>query len=116
MNSHFNCAHRVKMDLFRRYGAIAAAGDRHLAEFTAPWYTATPERIREWKFSLTGVEWRIRDLQDRLRRLPEEYWEKLEEIRLRVNQPLLCRAGEVELSYSDAFGWRKRVEARRWEI
>ena len=68
MNSHFNCAHRVKMDLFRRYGAIAAAGDRHLAEFTAPWYTATPETIREWKFSLTSVEWRIQDLQDRLRR------------------------------------------------
>ena len=39
MNSHFNCAHRVKFDLFLRYGAIAAAGDRHLAEFVAPWYT-----------------------------------------------------------------------------
>ena len=68
MNSHFNCAHRVKMDLFRRYGAIAAAGDRHLAEFTAPDYTSDPETIREWKFSLTGVDWRIRDLQDRMRR------------------------------------------------
>ena len=33
MNSSFNCAHRVKFDLFRRYGLIAAAGDRHLAEF-----------------------------------------------------------------------------------
>ena len=37
MNSVFACAHRVKFDLFRRDGAIAAAGDRHLAEFTAPW-------------------------------------------------------------------------------
>ena len=68
MNSHFNCAHRVKLDLFRRYGAIAAAGDRHLAEFTAPWYTATPETVREWKFSLTSVDWRIEDLRNRLRR------------------------------------------------
>ena len=68
MNSHFNCAHRVKMDLFRRYGAIAAAGDRHLAEFTAPWYTADPERVREWKFSLTSVDWRVEDLQNRMRR------------------------------------------------
>ena len=68
MNSHFNCAHRVKFDLFRRYGAIAAAGDRHLAEFTAPWYTLNPEVIRSWKFSLTPVSWRIEDLHHRLQR------------------------------------------------
>jgi len=68
MNSHFNCAHRVKFDLFLRYGAIAAAGDRHLAEFTAPEYTADPGTVREWKFSLTGVDWRVKDLQDRLKR------------------------------------------------
>ena len=68
MNSHFNCAHRVKFDLFRRYGAIAAAGDRHLAEFTAPRYTADPDTVRSWKFSLTSVDWRIQDLQERMRR------------------------------------------------
>ena len=68
MNSHFNCAHRVKFDLFRRYGAIAAAGDRHLAEFTAPWYTLNPDTVREWKYSLTTVDWRVKDLHDRLRR------------------------------------------------
>ena len=55
MNSHFSCAQRVKFDLFRRYGVIAAAGDRHLAEFVAPWYTRDPETVREWKFSLTPV-------------------------------------------------------------
>ena len=33
MNSVFKNNHRVKMDLFLRYGLIAAAGDRHLAEF-----------------------------------------------------------------------------------
>ncbi len=68
MNSHFNCAHRVKFDLFRRYGAIAAAGDRHLAEFVAPWYTKDPETVRSWKFSLTPVSWREKDLEDRLAR------------------------------------------------
>ena len=68
MNNHFMCAHRVKFDLFRRYGAIAAAGDRHLAEFTAPWYTRDPETVREWKFQLTTVDWRVKDLGDRLRR------------------------------------------------
>ena len=68
MNSHFNCAHRVKFDLFRRYGAIAAAGDRHLAEFVAPWYTKDPETVHSWKFSLTPVSWRRQDLKDRLAR------------------------------------------------
>ena len=68
MNSHFNCAHRVKFDLFRKYGAIAAAGDRHLAEFTAPWYTLNPDVVRSWKFSLTPVSWRVEDLGNRLRR------------------------------------------------
>jgi len=68
INNHFQCAHRVKFDLFRRYGAIAAAGDRHLAEFTAPWYTLNPDVVREWKFQLTTVDWRVKDLGDRLRR------------------------------------------------
>lgn len=68
MNSHFSCAHRVKFDLFRRFGAIAAAGDRHLAEFVAPWYTKDPETVKEWKFGLTPVSWRIEDLGERMRR------------------------------------------------
>ena len=68
MNSHFSCAHRVKFDLFLRFGAIAAAGDRHLAEFVAPWYTKDPETVRSWKFSLTPVSWREKDLRDRLAR------------------------------------------------
>ena len=68
MNSHFACAHRVKFDLFLRYGAIAAAGDRHLAEFVAPWYTKDPETVRSWKFSLTPVSWRVQDLRERLAR------------------------------------------------
>ena len=68
MNSFFNCAHRVKFDLFRRFGAIAAAGDRHLAEFTAPWYTLNPETVKSWKFGLTPVSWRIEDLGRRMKR------------------------------------------------
>ena len=68
MNSHFACAHRVKFDLFCRYGAIAAAGDRHLAEFMAPWYTKDPETVHSWMFSLTPVSWRMQDLRERLAR------------------------------------------------
>ena len=66
--SVFNCAHRVKFDLFLKYGAIAAAGDRHLAEFMAPRYTRDPETVREWKFHLTPVSWRKEDLRERLAR------------------------------------------------
>ncbi len=66
--STFSCAHLVKMDLYRRFGAIAAAGDRHLAEFTAPWYTRDPETVKKWKFALTTVDWRIEDLHARLKK------------------------------------------------
>lgn len=59
LNSYFHSAQRVKFDLFRRYGLIAAAGDRHLAEFVPPWYLKTPETARFWKFSLTPVSWRV---------------------------------------------------------
>lgn len=67
MNSSFNCAHRVKFDLFQRYGAIAAAGDRHLAEFMpGDEYLCTPETVSKWKFGLTPVSWRKEDCQNRL--------------------------------------------------
>lgn len=66
MNNLFECSHRVKFDLFRRYGLIAAAGDRHLAEFMPPWYLKNPETARSWGFSLTTVDWREEDLKKRL--------------------------------------------------
>jgi alpha-galactosidase len=60
MNTYFTSAERVKLDLFLRYGLIAAAGDRHLAEFCPPsWYLKTPEMAASWKFTLTPVSWRI---------------------------------------------------------
>lgn len=69
MNSSFACAHRVKMDLFKRYGWIAAAGDRHLAEFMpSNEYLRNPETVQRWKFGLTSVEWRKNDLKKRLER------------------------------------------------
>lgn len=59
MNGTFNCAHRVKFDLFNRYGAIAAAGDRHLAEFLpGDQYLKDKETAKNWKFAMTPVSWR----------------------------------------------------------
>ncbi len=65
-NSFFNSLNKVKFDLFRRYGLMAAAGDRHLAEFCPPWYLKTPQVAEEWGFGLTPVSWRIKDLKDKM--------------------------------------------------
>ncbi len=69
MNNFFTSAQKVKIDLFRRFGYIAAAGDRHLAEFCpGMWYLANPARVNEMKFALTPVSWRKQDLKNRLDR------------------------------------------------
>ena len=69
LNSHFICAHRVKMDLFNKYGWIAAAGDRHLAEFMpGDTYLKDPDTVHAWKYDLTPVSWRKEDLKERLQR------------------------------------------------
>ena len=66
-NSCFACSHRVKFDLFQNYGLIAAAGDRHLAEFMpGDLYLKDPETVLQWKFALTSVAWRKEDLKERL--------------------------------------------------
>ena len=64
MNNSFTSAQRVKFDLFRRYGIIAAAGDRHLAEFCpGSWYLKDPETVKAWKFGLTTVPSRVESLK-----------------------------------------------------
>lgn len=66
-NAVFECSHRVKFDLFNKYGLIAAAGDRHLAEFMpSDEYLKNPELVKSWKFGLTPVDWRKEDLGERL--------------------------------------------------
>lgn len=55
----FAYGNKVKLDLYRRYGALAAAGDRHLAEFMpGAWYLKDPETVRAWQFGLTTVDFR----------------------------------------------------------
>ena len=84
MNNMFACGNRVKFDLFRRYGAIAAAGDRHLAEFCpGKWYLESPEQVRDWCFGLTPVSWRKKNLQERLARA-ERLVSGEEEIRIAI--------------------------------
>ncbi|MDF2586997.1 MAG: glycoside hydrolase family 4 [Anaerocolumna sp.] len=67
VSNTFSCANRVKFDLFNRFGLIAAAGDRHLAEFMpGNEYLNNPNTVTSWKFGLTTVEWRKKDLKARL--------------------------------------------------
>lgn len=77
MNNYFANANCVKFDLFRRYGVIAAAGDRHLAEFCPGWYLKNPDVAARFKFALTPVSWRKNNQkklleQSRKRALGEE--------------------------------------------
>ena len=69
MNNNFRCEEKVKMDLFLKFGVIAAAGDRHLSEFCeGKWYLESPERVKDMHFNLTSVKWRKEELQERLAR------------------------------------------------
>ncbi|MDO3660311.1 alpha-galacturonidase LplD [Bacillus sp. C28GYM-DRY-1] len=61
-DSVFRSAHRVAFDLFELYGAIPAAGDRHLAEFLPGPYLKQPE---VWKFHLTSVSFRTQDRDEK---------------------------------------------------
>lgn len=54
---HFMSRNRVKFDLFKRYGVIAAAGDRHLAEFV-PEYLRDPGTVDAWNYALTPISYR----------------------------------------------------------
>ncbi|MDR2572398.1 MAG: alpha-glucosidase/alpha-galactosidase [Oscillospiraceae bacterium] len=58
----FRCTNRVKLDLYKKYGLIAAAGDRHLVEFMpGDIYLKDLDTINNWGFALTSVDWRIAD-------------------------------------------------------
>ncbi len=84
MNAVFQSKEKIKMDLFRRYGYIAAAGDRHLAEFCpGKWYLADPETVKEWGFALTTVDYRKDDLKRRLQR-SEDLRSGKEELKINI--------------------------------
>lgn len=69
MNAAFACSEKVKLDLFNKYGYIAAAGDRHLAEFCpGKWYLKDQKTAESWGFGLTTVEWRKHNMKERLER------------------------------------------------
>jgi alpha-galactosidase len=48
----------IALDFFRRFGALGAAGDRHLAEFV-PWYLTSERDLHRWGVVLTPYSWRL---------------------------------------------------------
>lgn len=63
---YFGTNHEITLDLYRRYGVLPAAGDRHLAEFV-PGYLASvesPEEIHRWGIKCTPSEYRIQSWPD----------------------------------------------------
>lgn len=65
----FLYGNKVKMDLFKRFGVLAAAGDRHLVEFmNNTWYIKDKNDPDNWLYHLTPVSYRK---QDRINKINE---------------------------------------------
>lgn len=63
-------ARQIKFELFKRYGVLAAAGDRHLAEFV-PGFTASPEELFRWGVIRTPVSYRIKTWDEIGKQVPQ---------------------------------------------
>ena len=67
----FRYGNKVKMDLFRRFGVLAAAGDRHLVEFmNNSWYIKDKADVERWLYHLTTVSYRK---QDRINKINQSH-------------------------------------------
>lgn len=64
---YFTCQHKVALSFLRDYGALGAAGDRHLAEFV-PFYLQDEETPLRYGFTRTPYEFRVkRDIEKKQR-------------------------------------------------
>lgn len=70
----FTSANLVAFDLFRRFGALGAAGDRHLAEFV-PWYATDEATLHRWGVVATPYAWRLQ--RARQKDQPISHYQKL---------------------------------------
>lgn len=69
-NNYYHDARQIKFELFKRYGILAAAGDRHLAEFV-PGFTASPEELFRWGVIRTPVSYRIKTWESIGKQVPK---------------------------------------------
>lgn len=74
----------VKMDLFKRYGYIAAAGDRHLAEFVpGEWYLKDPDQVKKWGYALTAVSWRKQAIEEHRKEESRKYLQREQPLQIK---------------------------------
>ena len=100
-DTYFSSGNRVKFDLFRRYGLIAAAGDRHLAEFCPDRYLKDRKTVEFWQFGLTPVSWRKSDLAARM--------EKTRKLCEGIEKPSIKNTGEEGVSLIRALAGGEKV-------
>ena len=63
----FCYGNKVKMDLYRRFGVLAAAGDRHLVEFiNKAQYLNGSEAEEQWLYHFTTVDYRRKDREKKI--------------------------------------------------
>lgn len=60
----FDCDKLVALTFLRDFGALGAAGDRHLAEFV-PWFLASDEELNRLGVIRTPYEWRLRQAKEK---------------------------------------------------
>lgn len=53
-----SCGALIAFDLYRRFGVLGAAGDRHLAEFV-PWYARSSDELHRWGVCMTTSSFRL---------------------------------------------------------
>ena len=80
---------QVSFELFRRFGLLAAAGDRHLAEFV-PWFLTSRDSCFRWGFCLTPYSYR----SQRYRNAPKYF----RQVMKNGTFPKLSRSGEEYLN------------------
>ena len=61
-DNYFSSKKQVALELFRRFGILGAAGDRHLAEFV-PWFFSSEDSCYRWAFRKTPYSYRINNFK-----------------------------------------------------
>ncbi len=60
----FDCDQKVALSFLRDFGALGAAGDRHLAEFV-PWFLTSDEYLHTYGIVRTPYGWRVRQAKEK---------------------------------------------------
>ncbi len=64
----FDCEHLIALALLRDFGALGAAGDRHLSEFI-PWILKSEEELWRYGVPRTPYEWRLSERERKLHKV-----------------------------------------------